>query len=114
VPGSGLTVINVESNVSDAWVEVLPFDLTQDGGGFANFYRAFSNGETVTLTAEATHGQKNFRRWIVDGVAQPMGQLTIQLSADGGQSTAVAKYYTPMKPGDMGDQQGGGVGDLQR
>jgi hypothetical protein len=115
VPGTGLTIINVESNIPEAWVVVEPLDLTDDGGGFANFYRAFDNGETVTFTADATHNFKVFRQWFIDGVGQPVGQLSIQVPTNGGQRTVRAKYVTPFKPGDTGGTwDGGEVGDLQR
>ncbi|MCZ6612894.1 MAG: hypothetical protein O6941_09685, partial [Planctomycetota bacterium] len=44
-------------------IDVTPLDETLDGGGFANFNRAFPLGSVVTLTAPQTHLGWVFAGW---------------------------------------------------
>ena len=100
-----LGFVNVESNVAEAWVEVTPSDLTVDDGGFTDFTRAYFVGTDVTLTAEGMCGTKRFKRWLIDGVAQPRGQLTIDITVGDTPHLLHAEYRSAFKPPhDLGHQ----------
>jgi hypothetical protein len=96
--------LTVASNLEGAWADVQPMDLTIDGGGFADFVRDYQDGTTVTLTAEETFGVRTFKRWWIDGEAQPQGQLTIQVTVDELHDASM-EYNVPKKPIDTGSGQ---------
>ena len=98
-PGTSPGLLTVESNVAGAWIDVSPLDDTLDGGGFADFERSYPQTTVVTLTAEETFGDRTFTRWFVDGVPQPVGVLTIQVTIDGVGRNLAANYRQPTKPG---------------
>ncbi|MCP4688284.1 MAG: hypothetical protein GY859_09545, partial [Desulfobacterales bacterium] len=64
-----------------AEVAVSPNDVNGDGDDASDFIRFFEEGETVTLTAPALHGGRDFIRWVVDG--EEFFDLTIQVVMDG-------------------------------
>ena len=114
-PGTPPGALAVESNVAGAWVEVSPLDDTLDGGGFAAFERFFPQSAVVALTAEETFSDRTFTRWIVDGVPQPVGALTVQVTIDGVGHNLVANYRQPTKPGhQLDDHVPTTGGDLSR
>ena len=98
-PGTSPGLLTVVSNVAGAWIDVSPLDDTLDGGGFADFERSYPQTTVVTLTAEETFGGRTFTRWVVDGVPQPVGVLTVQVTIDGVGRNLAANYRQPTKPG---------------
>jgi hypothetical protein len=54
VPPPGSVNLRLHSNVKDAFVQVSPRDLVEDGDGWAPFERWFAGGSTVTLTSGET------------------------------------------------------------
>ena len=81
-PGSPPGQLRVTSPTPGAWIGSSPLDLQLDGGGFTNFERTYPTGTVVTLTAPDSVNGTAFKRWIVDGVAQPIGVSTIQVTID--------------------------------
>jgi hypothetical protein len=65
-PGGGIP-LTVSSNLADAWINVAPFDIGHDGGGFAPFDRFFAPGTVITVTAPMTHARRTFFGWRLDG-----------------------------------------------
>ena len=62
-------------------------------------------GTDVTLTAEGMCGTKRFKRWLIDGVAQPRGQLTIDITVGDTPHLLHAEYRSAFKPPhDLGHQ----------
>ena len=84
--------VNVASSESDAYVDVTPPDLTFDEGGFTNFTRAYDEGITVTLTAEPTLNGKVFAGWVVDGVLDTSGSLSISVVTNQVATAVEARY----------------------
>ncbi len=72
-------VMAVGSNLSGVFIDVSPLDETLDGGGFANFNRAFPLGSVVTLTAPQTHLGWVFAGWSDNA---GFGSLTTSDDAD--------------------------------
>ena len=114
-PGTVPGMIWVTSNQSGAWVYATPLDNQLDLGGFAGFERSYPQTTVVTLTAEETFYGRPFTRWVIDGVRQPVGVLTLQVTIDGVGHNIGAKYRASTKPGhDLGDSQPIVGGDLSR
>ena len=70
----------VTSNAADVYVDVVPADLTVDGGGFPAFERSYDPGTVVTLTAAATADGRSFRAWKINGVLWTTGQTVIDVT----------------------------------
>ena len=84
--------VNVASSESEAYVDVTPPDMTYDEGGFTNFTRAYDEGTTVTLTAEPTLNGKVFAGWVVDGVPDTSGSLSISVVTNQVATAVEARY----------------------
>ncbi|MCH8851611.1 MAG: hypothetical protein IID41_03050 [Planctomycetes bacterium] len=94
-------VVRVDSNVLDVAVEVSTLDdfgRPVGGSGTTPFcleYSLVCDTGPVIFTAPSTGGTGNwdFRRWVVDGINQPGGQLAITLDpCDGACHTLFARY----------------------
>lgn len=68
-------------------------DTNGNQNGTTPVDRFYKDGTTVTLTAPALNGINPFKQWIVTGVAQPLGQLSVNVLVNGTE-TATAVYYT--------------------
>ena len=86
----------VEANVSGAMIEVAQLDLNFDSDGFANFTRSYYEGSAVTMAAPLIASGRRFLRWQVDGVLQPIGMRTIELTVTD-QTTARVLYRRPSR-----------------
>ncbi|MCP4695057.1 MAG: hypothetical protein GY859_43925, partial [Desulfobacterales bacterium] len=65
---STVYTLTVDSSpVSGVAVTAAPDDIYGAGNGSAGFTRVFGVDESVTLVAPATHGGREFVRWVVDG-----------------------------------------------
>ena len=91
-PGTPPGMLTFQSNNGGAWVDISPLDDQLDGGGFAGFFRSYPQGTLVTITASPSHKGKTFKRWVVDGIPQPVGIPTITRTVTGVNHTLVAKY----------------------
>jgi hypothetical protein len=72
-------------------------DLNGLQNGSTAFDRLYKNGDVVTLTAPANMGTtRPFRRWILDGVNQPLGQQALAVTLNNTR-TATADFanYSP-------------------
>ena len=87
---------HVESTAADTFIEVVPLDLNFDDDGFADFSRSYYNGTAVTLTAPPQSAGRRFVRWLVDGVPQPMGMRTIEVTVNE-DTTLKAAYARPAR-----------------
>ena len=97
------------TNVGDTLVEVTPLDLEVDADGFTDFARSYVNGTQVTVTAPLMSNGRRFLRWSVDGVLQPVGLRSVEVTVGGAENLKV--FYqrraraTPDRPtesqGDM-------------
>ncbi len=87
---------SILANVSGAMIEVVQLDLNFDSDGFANFTRSYYEGSAVTMTAPLRANGRRFLRWQVDGVLQPIGMKTIELTVTD-QTTARALYHRPSR-----------------
>ncbi len=110
-PGTPPGIMAVQSNVPGVWVQATPLDDQLDGGGFADFERTYGQGTVVTLMVPASSSSADFTRWIVDGVNQPTGVRSVQLTVTGATHTATAQYRVRTKPGSVGTQDHG-VSDM--
>ncbi|HUU82528.1 MAG TPA: proprotein convertase P-domain-containing protein [Phycisphaerae bacterium] len=90
-PGAAPVTLSVTSNAPGVWVDSSPLDDTLDGGGFANFARAFSSSTVATVTADASYEGLAFRAWRVNGIPQRGGQTTLQLTLN--QDVTVQAVY---------------------
>jgi Leucine-rich repeat (LRR) protein len=70
-------------------VTVSPNDINGNGNGSTNFTRIYNPGTLVTLTAPAIHNDKSFLKWVVDGVDNTSGTITVTMDSD---HTAQAVY----------------------
>ncbi len=113
-PGTPPGMLTVQSNTAGAWIDLSPLDDQLDGGGFADFERTFPLGTLVTLTAPDSAGSRTFKRWVIDGVPQPVGSASIELTVTGSAHNLEARYSVPHKPGDLGSSQSDTVGGLDR
>jgi hypothetical protein len=86
----------IEANVSEAMIEVVQLDLNFDSDGFANFTRSYYEGSAVTMTAPLRANGRRFLRWRLDGVLQPVGLRTIEMTVTD-QTTARALYRRPSR-----------------
>jgi hypothetical protein len=77
------------SPVTGVSITVSPNDNNGSGNGTTNFTRIYTPGQTVTLTAPATHLGKNFITWKVDGVNRSGQAITVTMD---GNHTAQAIY----------------------
>lgn len=80
-PGVGQSTLTLGANVGDTFVKINPLDINVDSDGFTSFSRGYIAGTSVTLTAPATSEGRKFVRWSVDGVLQPVGRRTLQMTA---------------------------------
>ncbi len=87
---------HVESNVADTYVEIAPLDLNFDDDGFADFSRSYYSGTAVTLTAPVHSQGRRFVRWLMDGVPQPIGRRTIEVTVSE-DTTLKAVYARPTR-----------------
>ncbi|MCZ6851369.1 MAG: integrin alpha, partial [Planctomycetota bacterium] len=101
-PGTGAGLLGVGSNVPGVFIDVTPLDGTLDGGGFANFERAYPLTTVVTLTAPQMHHGWRFAGWMVEhagslygGELQPDPSIDITI---GGEQQRVNALYTPADP----------------
>jgi hypothetical protein len=62
-----LTVQSSPNN--DVPITVSPNDYNNNGNGETEFFRTYTNGTIVTLTAPASHSGKDFVKWLIDGAA---------------------------------------------
>jgi hypothetical protein len=72
-PGS-LEIAAVDSdgaNLEGAWIDLTPFDLALDGGGFGSFTRSFGSPIDVVLSAPPVFEGSPFIGWRIDGVFHP-------------------------------------------
>lgn len=90
-PGAGQTNLVFASNVGDTLVDVRPVDLHVDSDGFTNFARSYVPGTRVTVTAPLRSQGRRFIRWSVDGVQQPLGIRTIEVTV--GQVARLNAFY---------------------
>ena len=88
----------IEANVSEAMIEVVQLDLNFDSDGFANFTRSYYEGSAVTMTAPLRANGRRFLRWRLDGVLQPVGLRTNEMTVTD-QTTARALYRRPSRIG---------------
>jgi hypothetical protein len=82
-PGTPPGLVSISSNAPGVWISLTPLDATLDGEGFANFTRSFPQTTKLTLKAPAQHVGKTFKRYVVNGVLQPLGQRSIDWTIDG-------------------------------
>lgn len=74
----GLYFITVDSPpYAGAAIEVDPVDESGRGDGVTPFQRNYAEDLTVTLTAEPTHLDAPFVRWVLDGVDQTAGETVL-------------------------------------
>jgi hypothetical protein len=52
-------------------------DINGNQNGSTPFIRTYKSGISVRLTAPSAAGGNLFKQWVVDGVAQPVGQLAV-------------------------------------
>lgn len=72
-------------------IAVTPNDVQNNGNGTTVFARHYLAGAGVTLTAPATHGTNPFKRWWLDGVAQPLGTRALLVNVGQGATPIVAE-----------------------
>ncbi|UCG33990.1 MAG: FG-GAP repeat protein, partial [Phycisphaerales bacterium] len=95
-PGTPPGELVVTSSMPNVWVDSSPLDLQLDGGGFTDFQRTYPAGTVVTLTAPDSVNGRHFKRWVVDGVLQPAGVKTIELTiVDGLMSVELELKWSP-------------------
>ena len=97
-PGTPPGLVNVMSNVRDAYIEVGPLDSQLDGDGFASFQRTYPLGSLVTLTATSVIPERRFKGWEVNGVMQPGSVPVIQITVSETVSTVNAVYNSLAAP----------------
>jgi len=68
-------------------------DLNGNQNGTTPFDRLYTDGRTVGLTAPALNGSQPFKQWVLNGVNQPLGQLTVSVLVNSTE-TATAVYFT--------------------
>ncbi|MCH8881510.1 MAG: hypothetical protein IID34_16720, partial [Planctomycetes bacterium] len=90
-PGSGQSNATMQSNVFDTFIDVAPLDLNVDSDGFADFSRSYVAGTIVTVTAPTNSQGRRFLRWSLDGVLQPIGVRTMDVTV--GENTTLKAYY---------------------
>ena len=96
----------VTSNAADVHVDVVPADLTVDGGGFPAFDRSYDPGTVITLTAPASADGRSFRAWKINGVLWTTGQTVIDVTiVEGMTARAVYRSGGIKNPG-TGDHDG--------
>ena len=85
--------VNVTSSRPSSGVPVYvsTSDVYGLGNGATTFTRYYRDGSTVTLTAARTAGGNSFKRWLVDGVPQPVGDEVVTLTVSQDRS-AVAEF----------------------
>ena len=88
----GGTNVVVGANAGEILMEMAPFDWNFDSDGFTNFSRVYSYGTSVSVTAPLLSDGRKFVQWRVDGIGQPFGQRTIQITA-AEDSIALKAYY---------------------
>lgn len=97
-PGVLCTSLFVSSNLIDVPIEVSPPDDDGAGDGLTGFCRQYSETApvVVTLAAPEFFGDEPelpFTRWYVDGVAQPDGELVVQITIDGSECHEARAHY---------------------
>jgi hypothetical protein len=87
-----LQILMIDSDPPDGLtITVSPPDYFGQGNGSTPFNRAYFAGASATLTAPASAPGFTFNRWIVNGVNQPVGQVTTIVAVNAAV-TAVASY----------------------
>jgi hypothetical protein len=88
-----LQVRSINPNAGVA-ITVSVADINGNQNGNTAFDRFYKNGEDVTLTAPLNGAvDRPFKRWIVNGVEQPLGNRILNLDLDG-TITATAEFWT--------------------
>ncbi len=87
------TLTMASSPAPGASITVSPDDANGLGDGVTDFVRGYEESEVVTLTAPASHGGRDFIRWLVDGTADP--GRTIQVTMDGDHAAAAEYTVLP-------------------
>ena len=103
-------VIKKLAMASREFVEVTPLDMNIDSDGFASFARSYIGGTNLTLTAPLLSNGRKFLRWSVDGVVQPYGLRTLNVTA-GGDMVLNAIFQRPGRL--VPDRPAEGDGDLE-
>jgi hypothetical protein len=76
-------------------ITVTTTDLDGLGNGSTRFTRRYRSSEgPFAFTAPATVGTQPFRRWYLNGAAQPVGSRTLSVSPTAGATTIEAEYCT--------------------
>ncbi|MBU0756179.1 MAG: hypothetical protein KJ645_13635 [Planctomycetes bacterium] len=95
---------------SNAYFTCLPADTGGQSDGFTPKTLTFNSGTLVTLNAASYTGTyKPFMRWVIDGVGQPLGRRTVQVTVDHGMTAQInytnygllANKYTCSVTGDQ-------------
>jgi hypothetical protein len=66
-PGVPPSLLAIQSNAAEAWIDATPVDEQLDAGGFADFERTYPESTEVLLTASPTHAGRAFLGWRADG-----------------------------------------------
>jgi hypothetical protein len=88
--GAGVTL--TVGNVPEGYLQVFvsPPDLFDESYGITPFVRNYDLGTLASLSVPAV-SQRFFVRWVLDGVPQPLGQVTIQVEMNQAHE-AIAKF----------------------
>ena len=97
-PALNTYTLTVESTQgSGAPITVSPMDENGDSNGNTTFFRTYSEGTVVTLTAPLTHKEQTFEKWHLDGKDKSLSR-TIEVTMDEAHK-AKAFYTAPSRPG---------------
>jgi len=97
------STLEIDASIGQGSIQVAvsPPDMNGDGNGIVPFYREYSDGTLVTLTAPKDYLfiylLYRFKEWKLDNVPQTAGQRTITLPADFVQAKceyALAREFT--------------------
>lgn len=91
VPARTLTVQSAPTTGVN--ITASPADFNGTGNGNTNFALTYRDAESTTLTAPANVGFNPFKYWVLDGVPQAAGVLTLLVTMDANH-TALAQYWT--------------------
>jgi hypothetical protein len=95
--------VAVMASAVDVPIEVTPLDFFDRGAGVYEFYRLYTRGAEVTLTAPRRVGDLLLQGWEVDGLLQAEGQTEVTLTLTG-DAEARPVYVT--RPEGKGEQLG--------
>ena len=95
--------VRVLASAVDVPIEVTPLDYFDRGAGVYEFYRLYTRGAEVTLTAPRRVGDLLLQGWEVDGLLHAEGQTEVTLTLTG-DAEARPVYVT--RPEGKGEQLG--------